>query len=293
MLARGGVAAGPLPLPSKIDPVHAPRSRRERVRAEVRGASSRSAEALTGVCPGSADLAAEAQDPKRRARPSRSRRCAQRPPIPTPPRRPRAPIDGSSPPGLAASAGAALVAFAMLGGGASPDRHAGRPRCCPRRKLRVDAHDERATEVELGEHKVAGVAQSPPQHRVEVPAESVASSWMTARDRCSSFAVSSARPRRSCSRCPPDRAARRSAPVSVSSTARPKRWTLAGSADHNALFGPTASPSRAGSRPPARCTSEPHRTTDRPRRSTSTCTGSKPTSRRSPAPAAGRSGLVR
>ena len=128
------------------------------------GRELESAEAVQHVCPGAADLAAEAQTTAPGGLPE-SPAAAVETAHSTPPPMPSSSNRWLVTAGLAASAGAALLTFAMLGGRERAGTCARAGVDAPGAKGRVEARDERATEVELGGRGPLG-EQPPPQHRV-------------------------------------------------------------------------------------------------------------------------------
>jgi hypothetical protein len=199
-----------------------------------------SAEALQHVCPGAADLAATAQTtaPVDSVEfPAAAGETAH----PTPPPAPRS-RRWLVTAGVSASAGVALMTFAMLGGGSQPGP-------APEQASMLPAPKAALAPVTSGRPKwsAAGADRWVSNHRrsiaFEVPGENVVSSWMTSARpvlvvRClmgttQAFVYTQVAP------AIEQRDDRRTVRISFDgATEAVERWP--GSADHDALFAPDA-----------------------------------------------------
>jgi Type VI secretion system VasI, EvfG, VC_A0118 len=203
------------------------------------GRELESVEALQHVCPGAADLAAEAQPTAPGGSPE-SLAAALETAHPTPPPAPSSSNRWLVTAGLAASAGAALVTFAMLGGGSQPGP-------APELASIIPAPKAASTPAPSGRPKWSSVGANRwvSNHRrsiaFEVPAENTASSWMTsARPVLVVRCLSGTTQAFVYTQVPPaieQRDDRRTVRVSFDgATEAVERWP--GSADHDALFAP-------------------------------------------------------
>jgi Type VI secretion system VasI, EvfG, VC_A0118 len=203
------------------------------------GRELESAEALQHVCPGAADLAPETQ-PTAPGDSPESLAAALEAAHPTPPSAPSSPNRWLVTAGLSASAGAALVTFAMLGGGSQPGP-------APEQASMLPAPKAASTPATIGRPKWSSVGANRwvSNHRrsiaFEVPADNTASSWMTsARPVLVVRCLSGTTQAFVYTQVPPaieQRDDRRTVRVSFDgATDAVERWP--GSADHDALFAP-------------------------------------------------------
>jgi Type VI secretion system VasI, EvfG, VC_A0118 len=205
------------------------------------GREFESAEALQHVCPDAADLAAKLQPTLPEGSPE-SLAAALETAHPTPPPAPSSSNRWLVTVGLAASAGAALLTFAMLGGGSQPGPAPEQASMLP---APVKAKSTPVTTSGRPKWSEAGADRWVSNHRrsiaFEVPGENVASSWMTsARPVLVVRCLAGTTQAFVYTQVPPaieQRDDRRTVRVSFDGeTEAVERWP--GSADHDALFAP-------------------------------------------------------